>query len=98
MHHNQLPTEEGINALKESYNLLNTYLQKTKFIAGDNLTIADFSIGATISSAKFLLPVDEEKFPKLAEWVKRLEKLPYYSVNIPGEQKFKDLILSKLQK
>lgn len=84
--------------MEEIYSLLNTFLEKTKFIATDNVTVADLSIIAMISSSELLIPISEDKFPKLADWVKRVKELPYYTANLSGLKKFEAMMLSKLNK
>lgn len=78
----------------EIYNTLNTLLERTKYIADDNVTIADFCVIACISTSELIIPIDEAKFPKLAEWVKSIKQLPCYNVNLPGLEKFKAFLLS----
>lgn len=42
-------TDEKKKPLFEAFALLNEYLEKAKYVAGDNVTLADLSILATIS-------------------------------------------------
>lgn len=42
------------------------------------MTLADLSCIASIASYHAIFPIDAAKYPKLAAWVQRLEKLPYY--------------------
>lgn len=46
------PLEKEVQDLEKSLEILNIFLQDTKFVAGNCLTIADFSIVATISTAE----------------------------------------------
>lgn len=86
-------TEENVKTIEELYALLNTFLEKTKFIAGDTLTIADFCIITTVSSGELFVPIDEAKFPKLVDWAKRIKELPCYAAGLPGLKKFQDMVL-----
>lgn len=84
--------------MEEIYGILNTFLEKTKFIAGDDLTVADFSIIATISGIEFMIPIAKDKFPKLVDWTKRIKELPCYSPSLPGLKKFEAIVSPKLNK
>ncbi|KAH8357788.1 hypothetical protein KR200_009148 [Drosophila serrata] len=66
------------DALEEAYKTLNLFLETNDFVAGKNLTIADFHIIAGLSTTMLMHDVDATKFPKLASWVQRIRQLPYY--------------------
>jgi len=69
-----------IDYMAQPYELLEASLKasQTNYIAGDNLTIADFSIISSISSIETVVPVDQTKFPLLYAYKLRIEALPYY--------------------
>ena len=46
------PREEDVQALERSFEVLNVFLQESRFVAGGNITVADFSIVTTVSSAE----------------------------------------------
>lgn len=74
------------------------FLSKTKWAAGDNVTIADYSWISTISTLELLVPIAEEKFPKLVNWRNRVKALPAYEANKEGLQSFKEIWESKMKK
>ncbi|SPP75875.1 glutathione S-transferase 1 [Drosophila guanche] len=85
-----------IDALSGVYESLNTFLKTTDYLAGNNLTIADFSVIAVLSGTPIFLEVDARKFPNLAGWVQRIKKLPYYEeVNGSKVSQFTNFIKSK---
>ncbi|KAM8712805.1 hypothetical protein ACLKA7_013177 [Drosophila subpalustris] len=84
--------KERIQAIVEVYEFLETFLKDNDYIAGDHLTIADFSVVSTVSSLPVIVEIDAAKYVKLTAWIKRLEKLPYYSENSVGVQQFFGLI------
>ncbi|XP_034651871.1 glutathione S-transferase 1 [Drosophila subobscura] len=85
-----------IDALSGVYESLNTFLKSTDYLAGNNLTIADFSAIAILSGTSIFLEVDATKFPNLAGWVQRIKKLPYYEeVNGSKVSQFTNFIKSK---
>jgi glutathione S-transferase len=61
--------------------VLNEFLKRCKWLAGDSLTIADFSIGAWIPAAEQLqLPV--AKYQEIGRWYERLASLPAWRASI----------------
>lgn len=49
------------------------------------MTIADLSIVATLSTVNMILPVDADKWPRLAKWFARMrERQSYKTANEPG--------------
>lgn len=92
--------KEKFEQIRNAYTLLETFLTKSTYMAGENLTIADFSIVSTVSllSATFVA-IDSNKWPKLAEWLKRLEALPYYAeISDAALKEYAELVHSKLPK
>ncbi|KAJ8971673.1 hypothetical protein NQ317_011903 [Molorchus minor] len=90
--------EENLNALIEAYGFLETFLQNSTYIAGDSLSIADFSLIATVTNASALVPLDEDEYPRICAWRKLLEALPYYYINKTGGAAFKALLEEELSK
>ncbi|KAM8712807.1 hypothetical protein ACLKA7_013179 [Drosophila subpalustris] len=84
--------KERLEAIVEVYNLMESFLMKHDYIAGDHLTIADFSLISSISSLVAYVEIDSSKWKKLSAWIKRMEKLPYYSENAIGAEQFIALV------
>ncbi|KAM8712802.1 hypothetical protein ACLKA7_013174 [Drosophila subpalustris] len=80
--------KERIDAFIEVYDFMEAFLVDHDYVAGDHLTIADFSLISTISSAVAYVEIDSSKWKKLSAWIKRMEELPYYSENSNGAQQF----------
>ena len=55
------PSEKAINDLLETYDFLEAFLSKTKFVAGDKMTIADISVLSTIAASRYMVPIDDKK-------------------------------------
>lgn len=92
-------TEEDRKPLKEAYDIVEKFLEDKGWIAGDSLSIADFSFVTTITSWSVLVPIDESLHPRIGRWLKRMETLPYYKeANIPGNQILEETIRAKLKK
>ena len=61
--------------------VLNQHLTGRKWLTGNDLTIADFSVGAMVSVAERLqLPV--AKFPEITRWYDRLASLPAWQASL----------------
>jgi len=75
-----------------SYEFLNTVLQEHKWLAGDSVTLADFSAITSVTSLECVIPINASKYPNLVAWIKRAQELPYYNVNQKGLEDFKVLM------
>lgn len=90
-------SQEKIDNQYKSYDLLESVLQDTPYLVGSNLTLADLSCISTVSSMNIVYPISAEKYPKIIQWIQRLEKLPYYEkINKEGAVGLQDLIKEKL--
>ncbi|XP_053677663.1 glutathione S-transferase 1-like [Anopheles nili] len=88
--------QEKIDNVFRAYQLLNDTLTGD-YIAGNQMTLADLSCISSIASIHEIFPIDSGKYPQLAGWVKRLEKLPYYKeTNLEGAQELAELYRTKL--
>lgn len=77
--------KEKAEAAVTAYETLNTLLSKGKYAAGDELSIADFSLVTTTTSLNILVPIDETRFPNIVKWIELMKTLPYYgTTNAPG--------------
>ncbi|XP_053625360.1 glutathione S-transferase 1-like [Plodia interpunctella] len=86
------PTQQHIDNIDEVYSVLDGYLQKCRYVAGDRLTIADLSVGASATAAQIIHKIDAERYPHGAAWLARLQKEPVFQkVNAPGVE-----LLSKI--
>ncbi|KRT82966.1 Glutathione S-transferase, partial [Oryctes borbonicus] len=93
----KLVTREKAHALNNVYNILETLLETSSYVAGYELSIADFAIVATITSANVLVPVAENRFPHISKWIEKMKGLPYYEeTNQAGLEKFATLMKTKL--
>lgn len=80
---------EKFKAMETALGFFDTFLEGHKYAAGDELTVADISLVATISSydaAKF----DLSKFPNVAKWYELCKTtVPGYDINQAGIEEFK---------
>ncbi|XP_055374303.1 glutathione S-transferase 1-like [Condylostylus longicornis] len=88
--------QDKIDYIQKAYEPLENYLKANTYITGENLTIADLCLLASVSSVSRTVPIDVEKFPKLHAWFDKLTKLPYYKeANFVGAEMLQDLVIEK---
>ncbi|RZC35596.1 GST C domain containing protein [Asbolus verrucosus] len=73
-------TESG----EKVYEFLEAFLNGKEWIAGDSVTIADYSLYSTITSLNVLVPIDAKKYPKLTAWLKKIN--PQHTVTTLVEE------------
>ncbi|XP_039956134.1 glutathione S-transferase E14-like [Bactrocera tryoni] len=76
--------------LLEAYNMMETYLRRHKYMAGDHMTIADISIVTTLSTVNLMFPIAAgaaDRWPLLNDWFGRMQALPVYDINQTGLEK-----------
>jgi glutathione S-transferase len=84
--------QETANQVLEAYRFLEAFLEKNKWMAGGEVTIADFSLAASVTSLDVLVPVDSLLFPKVTAWIQRFQALSYAKVNEPGLNDLKEVV------
>uniref|UniRef100_A0A646QD81 GST1-1 n=1 Tax=Hemiscolopendra marginata TaxID=943146 RepID=A0A646QD81_9MYRI len=91
---NEAADPEKLKALKVALGHFDTALQKTKYAAGDELTIADMTLAASVSTAE-ACDIDIAEFSRVKEWLEEMKKLPYYNeANQTGADMFRQWFLS----
>ncbi|KAI8038481.1 glutathione S-transferase 1-like [Drosophila gunungcola] len=70
--------KERYDAIIEIYDFVETFLKGQDYIAGNQMTIADFSLVSSVASLEAFVDLDVVKYPRISGWIKRLEQLPYY--------------------
>lgn len=67
---------DKIDAIHRGYRVLEHYLSGTKYLASDNLTLADLCVVAWMASITQVVEVSA--YPKITAWLQVLQKLQYY--------------------
>ncbi|RZC42909.1 GST N 2 domain containing protein [Asbolus verrucosus] len=88
--------QKDLDVVAEIYSLVEVFLQGKRWIAGDSVTIADYSLIASVTSLDVLHKIDPSKCPNLTAWLKRAETLPVYDANKVGLEAFAAFITSLL--
>ncbi|KAG8256023.1 hypothetical protein J6590_078405 [Homalodisca vitripennis] len=66
------PNEEGLGKIREAQENIEKLLTGQKFIAGDSLTVADYSLVTIVDGLGAFCPPGD-KFPLTREWFKRCQ-------------------------
>lgn len=83
------PTEEIAASIEDAYQMLEGFLNKTQYLACDHFTIADICAGATVTSLNTLVPIDNERYPRVMEWIEALyEQECFAEINTNGLSEF----------
>jgi glutathione S-transferase len=78
--------EEATTFFRQFAQVLNDHLHGRRYLLGDTLTIADFSVAAALPDAdRASLPVRE--FPEIERWHARLNELPAWREPFPTATK-----------
>lgn len=71
--------KDALESLYLGLDILEIFVKNNSYVAGDNLTVADFSLISTVTTIqKFLGQFDAGRFPKLLAWIERMSNLPYF--------------------
>lgn len=66
------------NCLLESLDILEKFLTPTDWLAGEQMTVADLCCVTTVAPIFKMLPVTRINYPRIIDWLERLQALPYY--------------------
>uniref|UniRef100_A0A1B6GEQ0 Uncharacterized protein n=1 Tax=Cuerna arida TaxID=1464854 RepID=A0A1B6GEQ0_9HEMI len=84
--------EENKKKLDDAFGFLDKFLEDSTWVAGDNYTVADYAIVASVSTAD-IVGYEVDKFKNVAKWFSKCQSnLPGYAEgNKPGLQVFKGM-------
>lgn len=84
------PGDDLLKQIDQSVGYLEGFLSKSKFVAADNLTIADFSLITSITVAS-ALKHDFSKFPNVIQWIEECKSsiVGYEEITKKAEETWK---------
>ncbi|XP_074648757.1 glutathione S-transferase 1-like [Tubulanus polymorphus] len=85
---------EKEKAMKQSYDLLDGYLEGKKYVTGDHMTVADLSIAASVMFST-LIDYDISGWKNVSRWLNTMKKLPYFEECNSGLDSFKQYMKSR---
>lgn len=72
-------SEIALNRAVEALSFLNTFLENSKYLAGDKLTVADISCSSVPLTFQRFIPNEYNKFDNVKAWIDRLRSdLPFF--------------------
>ncbi|XP_047035011.1 uncharacterized protein LOC124641048 [Helicoverpa zea] len=84
---------EGVAKIKSAYDFTEKFLTGVHWLTGNELTIADMSCVATVSTPNELVLIDEKLYPNITAWIKRCSEFDFYKKgNQPGLLEFRRLL------
>lgn len=76
----------------DAVELFNTLLKGNEFAVGNQVTIADYTLVASISTLEGI-GVDLSKYPNVMRWYQKCKKIiPNYEINEKGLEAFKEMM------
>lgn len=90
----QPPNADNLKKLEDAVQFLDGFLANSEYAAGNNLTLADISLVATISTLE-IASFDLSKYANVSRWLAKCKATcPGYDLNESGVQEFKRKFLS----
>lgn len=94
---NQPVTEDGVEKVHIALGFLEKFLEGHMYSCGDEMTVADMHFAVTILAMKIFWTIEEERYPNITAWLRRMQSLPYFwEMNGEGNEKLRQLIQGKL--
>ncbi|XP_044745310.1 glutathione S-transferase D1-like [Coccinella septempunctata] len=97
---NEQPSTEKAKAFDQNLRQLNDFLENEKWVAGTNITVADFSIITIVSTAEAIM-FDVNKYANVSAWYKRskeaMASFGYEEINQSGAEQFGNVFKTKLK-
>ena len=76
-------SDAAIPALVDNMKILEALLAKSEYAAGSQVTVADISLVALVSSID-AMGIDLSEMPKVRAWLSKMRQLPFYEANVKG--------------
>uniref|UniRef100_A0A6P4DTT5 Glutathione S-transferase D6-like n=1 Tax=Drosophila rhopaloa TaxID=1041015 RepID=A0A6P4DTT5_DRORH len=89
-------SQENLEKLNAAFDLLNTFLEGHDYVTGNQLSVADIVILATVSTIE-MVDFELNKFPNVDRWYKNAQKVtPGWDENIKRIQNAKKFLAENL--
>lgn len=70
--------EWKVKYIEKNWEVIDRFVSETPYVCGNDMTIADLCLIASISSFLTIIKIDRETYPNLTKWIERMQQLPYY--------------------
>lgn len=89
--------EWRLQYIEKLWEVVDRFVLETSYVCGNEMTIADLCLVATISSIDEIVRIDSTTYPNLTKWYKRMHQLPYYQhVNGVGAKSIQQVVRDAL--
>lgn len=89
--------KDKADAVHAAYDFLEKFLERSTYVAGETLSVADLNIVGTVTQANVLVPIAANRYPQITRWLNLMQTLPYYAeANQKGLDLFANFMKSKL--
>ncbi|KAH8247382.1 hypothetical protein KR038_003348 [Drosophila bunnanda] len=93
----KLGDQEALDKVNSALGFLNTFLEGQDYVAGDQLSVADLVILATVSTFE-MFTFDMKPFPNVEKWYKNAQKVaPGWEENLAAIEQAKKFVEEKLK-
>ncbi|XP_052894544.1 glutathione S-transferase E14-like isoform X2 [Anopheles moucheti] len=83
--------------IEKTIDALEQFLRQSRYTALNHLSVADLAIVATLSTLDLLMPIKADRWPRVNEWFKEMQLLPYYNdQNRVGLDKLREKLSGKI--
>ncbi|KAG5887919.1 hypothetical protein JTB14_003016 [Gonioctena quinquepunctata] len=72
-------SKDVVAAIMDGYTSLETLLERSSYVAGEDLSLADFSLITTVTSLNVCVPVASNRYPNITKWMEKMREMPYYA-------------------
>jgi len=86
-----------IKNINKCWDIMERFLENSKFLCCDNLSIADICCITSLSSMDSFAPIEEEKHPKLVKWIQTMKAFPFYKANKEGAELVQEIMWNKFK-
>lgn len=92
-------SNKQLQPIHQALEFLEIFVTESDYLVGDTLTVADILVLTTTNSVFKVLEVDASKYPKIAEWMKRVTKqLPSFDdIESSGVATMRSMLLQKIE-
>ena len=89
------PDHDKESVMRKTFDYMNRQLQGQKYMAGDDMTLADISMATNLALLE-LRSYKLDQWPLLNAWYQRMKQLPYWAECNAGLYEWKNPMLSDL--
>lgn len=91
------PSEDQWKKVEEAFGFLEKFLEGQEWVAGDNITIADYALAVTTSNGE-AFGLDVENYPNVSRWFKKCKETiqDYEELNQEGANQLGGMLHSKV--